>query len=113
MEAGKRHKKSISTQLELRSKIKRYNIKLKSSQHYREINSLFRLNKDDFRRELKVLEKRNSSVNFNLEKLKESYEKIFNENNLVQDEAERKVDLFLKKYGKTRKNEKYEKTIQH
>jgi len=88
----------IQCRKEFRNK-KRHKQKLKRERLYRFVDNLFHLDREDFWREIRRLERQNQSVNIKIEKLKAEYEKIFNESNCTPEAVKRaqdRVDAFIK-----------------
>ena len=78
---------------------KRYKKKVKRDMLFRYVDKLFHLDREDFWKQIRRMEKQCHTVNIKVEKLKDEYEKIFNESNCSAEEvksAQEEVDTFLR-----------------
>jgi hypothetical protein len=93
---------------------KRYKKKLKRDRLFRFIDSLFHLDRNDFWRQIRKMERSNQTVNKKIEKLQNEYMKIFNESNCNSDEektAQMEVDSFVERNSKTNYRIKIEESV--
>ncbi len=89
--------KTNVTRTELRAR-KRFNQKLKRDHTLRMIEDLFNNSKENFWRKIARMERKHITINLDVEKIKNEYEKIFTVSNLSNDEERinaSKVEKFI------------------
>ncbi len=87
---------------------------MKQDKLFKYVDNLFHLDKDEFWKQIKRMERLNQSVNIKVDQLKKEYEKTFNESYCTEDDvkkAKEKFDSFLKKHSKKKFKYKIDEQI--
>jgi hypothetical protein len=88
---------------------KRYNIDLKRNQNLQLINNMFKMNKTNFWRQVKKLNKNNTQIDAKIEDINNDYNKLFNIKNdsakSMANECKEKIESIIKDFSSNESNE--------
>jgi len=86
------------------NKVKKYKAKCKRNAGFRELDILFRTSKNEFWSRLRKMQRDNKKVNVDIDKLKNKFEKLFNESIVKNEEQRKKAEDELKKFKEKNKD---------
>jgi len=93
-----KHRELILARKEF-NKLNKYKAKLKRNARIRNLDKLFRLNKQEFWSQMRKLKRDNTKLNIDIDKMKQKYEELFNNSLIIneskREEAEKKIRELL------------------
>ncbi len=103
-----KHKELIEAR-KIFNKLNKYKEKLKRNARIRNLDKLFRLNKQEFWSQMRKMKRDNKRLNIDIEKIKQKYEELFNNSLIIneskREEAEKIIKEFLADETESRKIE--------